>query len=114
MREVPIILDDTVPPNTMYMLNPSAIRHEPVSYEQMLSAALDAYTPQMVSIVMGRDSLRWLLPDPWDRADRNPIPTMILCPRVEALRLRCVRIRTRLREAWDVLLHGLPECEEDW
>lgn len=107
MREVPIVLNEHVPPNTMYLLN-----------ERYLWPEFKAYG---IKIAMAPSALKYLFPDPWDKADRNPMPELILCPRIERVRVwlrdrrQDLRVaRQRLRDAWDVLLHGLPPDIEEW
>lgn len=115
MREIPIILDPLVPKDTMYMLNPTHLRPPP-DYDGLLRGALIKYTEDLERIVVGPRSplMRLLIGDPWDTPDRNPIPKMILCPRVERARLRLVLMRERITQAWDVLWNGLPPDIEEW
>lgn len=53
--------------------------------------------------------------------DRNPWPQVVLFPNVERARLALVaarstlrRARWRLADTWGVLLHGLPEHDEEY
>ena len=50
---------------------------------------------------------------PWKFPDRNPVPKIVLFPRLARWQTRIAEARTRLAFAADVLRHGVPE-QDDW
>lgn len=49
---------------------------------------------------------------PWESPHRNPMPHLVLFPRLAHLTARARFARDRIRDTVEVLCHGLPEPEE--
>lgn len=100
MRGIDLIVDPTVPKGMVYMLNTDYMWPKPYEWKSQ-------------HVVISREAYRMLVREPWDFPNRNPMPHLILFPRIERVRAWIEEARNRIRLAREVLRNGCLD-REDW
>ncbi len=117
----------TPPPGTFAAFEQAIMRDVRRITEQMAAGLVDDPATSVLpasafpatkstygAVTLSREILRdhgwWFPGDP----DRNPFPHMDPVPWFTAALTTVRTARQRATDAWGVLLHGLPECEDCW